>query len=105
MTESFPVSDRSDLAVRRHDVHIPSIVCSIKRSLFPSVSLITTIMTISEGTYFIVNKKAGNALDLSGGDNRSIIGYDLHNGENQKVRICLDQRKRKSYDDDHSVEA
>jgi len=42
------------------------------------------------GTYYLINKKAGNALDLSGGDNVSIIGYGLHDGDNQKWRLAGD---------------
>ncbi|KAJ7437864.1 ricin B-like lectin [Mycena galericulata] len=37
----------------------------------------------SGGTYRILNAKAETAMDLSGGDNKSIIGYPYHNGENQ----------------------
>ena len=40
----------------------------------------------SGGVYRLVNAKAGNVVDLSGGDNTSIIGYDWHGGDNQKVR-------------------
>ena len=36
--------------------------------------------------YKFVNAKAGNVMDLSGGDNVSVIGYDWHDGENQKVK-------------------
>ena len=38
-------------------------------------------------TYRLVNLKAGNVLDLSGGDNKSIIGYEWHGGDNQKVSM------------------
>ncbi|KZT30065.1 carbohydrate-binding module family 13 protein [Neolentinus lepideus HHB14362 ss-1] len=38
----------------------------------------------SGATYKIVNAKAGNVMDLSGGDDKSIIGYDFHDGVNQK---------------------
>ena len=38
------------------------------------------------GAYRFVNAKAGNVMDLSGGDNMSVIGYDWHDGDNQKVR-------------------
>ncbi|KAF9646501.1 carbohydrate-binding module family 13 protein [Thelephora ganbajun] len=37
--------------------------------------------------YFIINKKSGTAFDLSGQDQRSIIGFNLHRGENQKWRF------------------
>ncbi|KAJ7741020.1 hypothetical protein B0H16DRAFT_49119 [Mycena metata] len=36
-------------------------------------------------TYRITNAKAGTVVDLSGGDNRSIIGYPYHAGPNQHV--------------------
>ncbi|KAF8879565.1 ricin B-like lectin [Infundibulicybe gibba] len=35
-------------------------------------------------TYKITNVKSGTVIDLSGEDNRSIIGYPYHNGANQK---------------------
>jgi len=35
--------------------------------------------------YAITNKKSGNALDLSGVDRISIIGYPYHGRDNQKV--------------------
>ncbi|CAL1702567.1 unnamed protein product [Somion occarium] len=42
-------------------------------------------MSIEEGhKYRLVNAKSGTTLDLSGGDNKSLIGYDWHGGENQK---------------------
>ncbi|KAI0072610.1 carbohydrate-binding module family 13 protein [Panus rudis PR-1116 ss-1] len=41
----------------------------------------------SGATYKLVNAKAHNVLDLSGGDNRSIIGYDWHGGDNQKWQV------------------
>ncbi|THH32737.1 hypothetical protein EUX98_g1447 [Antrodiella citrinella] len=41
----------------------------------------------SGAVYKLINAQAGNALDLSGGDNESIIGYDWHGGDNQKWRI------------------
>jgi len=34
-------------------------------------------------TYSLTNAKGGTCLDLSGGDNVSIIGYGFHNGANQ----------------------
>ena len=40
----------------------------------------------SGGNYTIVNAKSGTALDLSGGDNRSIIGYNPHGQGNQQVK-------------------
>ncbi|EPQ52998.1 ricin B-like lectin [Gloeophyllum trabeum ATCC 11539] len=35
-------------------------------------------------TYKIVNVMGGTCMDLSGGDNKSIIGFDYHDGGNQK---------------------
>ncbi|KAF7416392.1 hypothetical protein PC9H_002658 [Pleurotus ostreatus] len=43
-------------------------------------------MPQSGSTYIFVNEKAGTVADLSGGDNKSIIGYENHNGDNQKWR-------------------
>ena len=43
-------------------------------------------MPTSGHAYFIINKKSGTAFDLSGEDQRSVIGFTLHRGENQKVR-------------------
>ena len=40
----------------------------------------------SGGVYKLINAQAGNCVDLSGGDNTSVIGFDYHGGENQKVR-------------------
>ncbi|KIJ57645.1 carbohydrate-binding module family 13 protein [Hydnomerulius pinastri MD-312] len=37
----------------------------------------------SNDIYFLINVKSNTCLDLSGGDNRSIIGYDFHKGPNQ----------------------
>ncbi|KAF8547511.1 ricin B-like lectin [Imleria badia] len=34
--------------------------------------------------YALINDKGGTCMDISGGDNRSIIGYGYHNGPNQK---------------------
>ncbi|KAJ7126415.1 ricin B-like lectin [Mycena crocata] len=34
-------------------------------------------------TYRIINAKAGTVMDLSGVDNKTIIGYPYHNGDNQ----------------------
>lgn len=35
----------------------------------------------------MTNVKAGNALDLSGTDNKSIIGYGVHGGPNQQWEL------------------
>ena len=43
-------------------------------------------MPDSGQAYFIINKKSGTALDLSGDDQRSIIGFASHRSDNQKVR-------------------
>ena len=43
-------------------------------------------MVSSGHTYFVTNKKGGTALDLSGKDQTSVIGFTLHRGDNQKVR-------------------
>ena len=40
----------------------------------------------SGGIYKIINAKAGNCIDLSAGDNESLIGFEYHGGDNQKVR-------------------
>ncbi|EGO23187.1 hypothetical protein SERLADRAFT_394310 [Serpula lacrymans var. lacrymans S7.9] len=37
------------------------------------------------GIYKLVNCIGGSAMDLSGGDYRSIIGFPAHDGDNQKV--------------------
>ncbi|KAL0948453.1 hypothetical protein HGRIS_011026 [Hohenbuehelia grisea] len=50
-----------------------------------SPSSFTPHMSINSGSvYRLINAKAGTALDLSGGDNSSIIGYPYHEGANQK---------------------
>lgn len=40
----------------------------------------------SGGAYVLFNAKAGNCVDLSGTDGESVIGWDYHGGDNQKVR-------------------
>ena len=40
----------------------------------------------SGGEYILYNAKAGNCVDLSGTDGESVIGWDYHGGDNQKVR-------------------
>lgn len=52
----------------------------------PSPSSNMANQIINGQVYFIVNKKSGTAFDLSGEDERSIIGFRLHRGDNQKVR-------------------
>jgi len=44
-------------------------------------------MLQSGHTYAIINKKSGTAFDLSDTDHTSIVGYDFHGGDNQKVRL------------------
>jgi hypothetical protein len=46
-------------------------------------------MTIEDGIYTITNVKSGTALDLSGGDNKSIIGFTVHGQGNQQVHHHL----------------
>ena len=43
----------------------------------------------SGGVYKLINAKAGNCVDLSGGDGVSVIGYDWHGGDNQKVHLVF----------------
>ena len=43
-------------------------------------------MIESNKTYKLVNAKAGNVLDLSGSDKKSVSGRGWHAGDNQKVR-------------------
>jgi len=42
---------------------------------------------IEPGRYKITNRKGGTALDLSGGDNKSIIGFEAHGQQNQQWDI------------------
>ncbi|GLB42713.1 putative ricin-type beta-trefoil lectin domain-like [Lyophyllum shimeji] len=45
-------------------------------------------MTIHEGgVYVLVNGKSGSVLDLSGTDGYSILGWNRHNGDNQKWEL------------------
>ncbi|KDQ49770.1 hypothetical protein JAAARDRAFT_42609 [Jaapia argillacea MUCL 33604] len=44
---------------------------------------------IPSGVYVLANVKCGTALDLSGADNKSIIGFPQHGGENQQVSPFL----------------
>ncbi|KAJ3486144.1 hypothetical protein NLI96_g4451 [Meripilus lineatus] len=43
--------------------------------------------SFSPGVYVLLNFASGSALDLSGGDSRSIIGFDCHGRENQQWRF------------------
>lgn len=51
-----------------------------------------TTMVSSGQTYFIINKKAGTACDLSGQDQKSVIGSTAKGSDNQKVRFFLASR-------------
>lgn len=42
-------------------------------------------MLFSGKTVYIINKKSGTVLDLSSSDQTSVIGWDRHGGDNQKV--------------------
>ncbi|KAI0270586.1 carbohydrate-binding module family 13 protein [Gloeopeniophorella convolvens] len=41
-------------------------------------------MSLTPGIYVLTNAKSDTTFDLSGGDNRSVIGYSYHGGDNQK---------------------
>ncbi len=41
------------------------------------------------GVYTIVNAQSGTVVDLSGADNKSVIGFPQHNGKNQQVSSSL----------------
>jgi len=49
----------------------------------------TTTMVSSGQTYIIANKKAGTVCDLSGQDQKSVIGFTAKGSDNQKVRFFL----------------
>jgi len=53
-------------------------------SAIPRAHLATRDNIQIGGTYTIINVKAGTVVDLSAGDNTSIIGYPYHGGSNQK---------------------
>ena len=38
-----------------------------------------------DARYYLMVGETSNALDLSGGDNRAILVFPLHGGDNQKV--------------------
>ncbi|PSR74593.1 hypothetical protein PHLCEN_2v9770 [Hermanssonia centrifuga] len=40
------------------------------------------------GVYTIVNAQSGTVVDLSGADNKSVIGFPQHNGKNQQWRFA-----------------
>lgn len=45
--------------------------------------------TLPPGLYELLEPGSERALDLSGADNSSIIGYQRHGGSNQLVRVAL----------------
>lgn len=45
-------------------------------------------MVLGNGTFKLVNARAGTVLDLSRRDHRQVVGYGSHGGDNQKVRGC-----------------
>ena len=47
------------------------------------------VKLLSGQTFYIVNKKSGTVLDLSGSDKTSIIGWSLNKGDNQKVSFIV----------------
>jgi len=62
----------------------------VRLSQSPHTSHIITSYTaemVNPGTYTIKNVKGGTALDLSGGDNRSIIGFSFHGQGNQQWEV------------------
>jgi hypothetical protein len=42
-------------------------------------------MVKNGGIYKFVNRKSGTVIDFSGTDQRSVLGWNTHTGENQKV--------------------
>jgi len=42
-----------------------------------------------QGRYIAMDVRSGMVLDLSGGDNLSLIAYRFHGSENQQVRIVI----------------
>jgi len=56
-------------------------------SAFRQSSILVYTSAESGRTYFIINKKSGTAFDLSGADQRSVIGFTLHRGDNQKWKF------------------
>ncbi|QRW00932.1 ricin-type beta-trefoil lectin domain protein [Ceratobasidium sp. AG-Ba] len=48
---------------------------------------ISRTMSFEPGTYVLTNVKAGAAMDLSGGDNQSIIAFNRHGGPNQQWKF------------------
>jgi len=47
----------------------------------------SNIMVSSGQSYLITNKKAGTACDLSGQDQKSVVGFTAQKSDNQKVRF------------------
>ncbi|KAL1662849.1 hypothetical protein GGF50DRAFT_58061 [Schizophyllum commune] len=53
-----------------------------------ALPIIALAASITSGqSYKITNSKGGTVVDLSAGDNTSIIGWPYHEGSNQQVRI------------------
>ena len=44
---------------------------------------------LEQGRYIAMDVRSGMVLDLSGGDNRSVIAYRFHGSENQQARTNL----------------
>ena len=64
---------------------------SVQTLIFPTPTPSITMPTSGE-TYFILNKKGSTALDLSGMDKKSVLGFGFHGGNNQKVRYTVTPR-------------
>ena len=65
--------------------HNPSASDATAVSVSPSAAKAPTTPPIwTPGTYVLLNARTGAALDLSGADNRTAIGYALHGGANQQ---------------------
>ncbi len=47
-----------------------------------------THSTFNHGVCTLVNAQYGTAMDLSAADNKSIIGFPKHDGENQQAGFC-----------------
>ena len=44
---------------------------------------------LQPAVYILQNVMSGSILDLSGGDNKSLIGFTRHGGENQQVKYSI----------------
>ena len=73
--------------VRGQVTGIPLALYKAPFRLLPSpIPTPSITMPNSGSAYFIINTKSGTALDLSGDDQRSIIGFNAKRSDNQKVR-------------------